>query len=128
MAAPARAPRPVRLLLDEMHSPAIAAALALDGFDVVAVAARVELKGTPDDELLAKAAEEGRAIVTENVGDFSRLASMWAAEGREHGGVIFTNPRRYDRAATACPGDVIAALRSLLATPLRWGPSMVWWL
>ncbi|MCU0261133.1 MAG: DUF5615 family PIN-like protein [Ilumatobacteraceae bacterium] len=118
----------MRLLLDEMHAPAIAEALRRDGVDVVAVAAEPTLRGMPDDELLSWATDAGRAVVTENVGDFARIAAAWAADGREHGGIIFTNPRRYDRASVAYPGDVVAALRSMLEEPPPWGPSAIWWL
>ena len=65
----------MRLLLDEMHAPAIAAALAEAGFDIVATAAEPSLRGSPDADLLDHATAAGRALVTENVADYSVLAS-----------------------------------------------------
>ena len=80
MEAAAGVARAVRLLLDEMHAPAVADALTADGWDVVAVAANPSLRGTSDEELLAYATAEGRALVTENIVDFAVIAARWAAE------------------------------------------------
>src|SRR3990170_1906685 len=65
--------RKVKLLLDEMHAPSIADALTEDSWDVVAVAAEAELRGMSDENLLARSAATGRALVTENVVDFVPL-------------------------------------------------------
>jgi predicted nuclease of predicted toxin-antitoxin system len=117
----------VRLLLDEMHAPAVGA-LTGDGWDVVAVAASVALRGTADDDLLAYAATEGRVLVTENIVDFAVIASRWASEERPHAGLIFTNPKRFNRATIAYPGTLVAALRALLEASFVLGPSGTWWL
>jgi hypothetical protein len=69
-----------------------------------------------------------RALVTENIGDFAALANAWAADGRSHAGLLFTNPHRFNRATVAYPSNLIAALRSFLSDPPAWGPSMLWWL
>lgn len=112
-----------------MHAPSIAGALAEDGHDVVAVAAEASLRGSPDADLLEHAATAGRVLVTENIVDFARLTERWAAEGRSHAGLIFTNPKRFNRASVAYPGDVIAALRRrFLAAPPIDGESWTWWL
>ncbi len=118
----------MRLLLDEMHAPAIAAALAEAGFDVVATAADPSLRGSSDADLLALATTAGRALVTENVGDFSVLASARAVDGEPHAGLIFTNPNRFNRATLAYPGNLIAALGSFLDDPPITGDSWTWWL
>ena len=118
----------MRLLLDEMHAPSIARALVGEGTDVLAVAAEASLRGSPDEDLLSQAADSGRALVTENVVDFSALADSWAVERRSHAGLVFTSPRRFNRASLAYPGDVIAALRQLVeASPIE-GESWIWWL
>ena len=67
MEAPANVARQVRLLLDEMHSPAIAEALVARGWDVVAVAAEPSLRGSSDTELLEYASRSDQILVTENV-------------------------------------------------------------
>ena len=54
----------MRLLLDEMWPPFAADALRRRGHDVVAVAARGELRAKFDDVVWAAALREGRAIVT----------------------------------------------------------------
>lgn len=118
----------MKLILDEMHAPGIADGLIAESFDVVAVAAQPELRGMSDEELLAHAATHGRALVTENVADLMMLTTQWAGEGREHAGVIFTNPRRFNRAALAYPGNLVAALRQFLNDPPITGKSWIWWL
>ena len=120
--------RAVRLLLDEMHAPAVANALTADGWDVVAVAANPSLRGTSDEELLAYATAEGRALVTENIVDFAVIVTRWAAEQRSHAGLIFTNPKRFNRATIAYPGNLVVALRALLEDPPAVGASGSGWL
>lgn len=118
----------MRLLLDEMRAPAIADALTEAGFDVVAVAADPSLRGSSDADLLDHAAAGGRALVTENVSDFSVLATARAVDGEPHAGLIFTNPARFNRATLAYPGNLIAALRNLLDAPPITGDSWIRWL
>ena len=118
----------VRLLLDEMHAPAVAEALAASGHDVVAVAADPLLRGRSDREVLEHACDVGRAVVTENVGDFAALAARWAGEGQDHCGLVFTSPRRFNRASLAVPGNLITALRTFLESPPVQGRSWQWWL
>lgn len=129
MAPPTGAARKVKLLiLDEMHSPIIAEALAQDSWEVVAVSAEVALRGLADEDVLAHAADNGQVLVTENLADFSVLSDRWAADGKTHPGLVFTNPRRFDRATIAYPGNLIAALKVFLADPPINGESWVWWL
>ena len=118
----------MKLLLDEMHAPSVAVELAAGAFDVVAVAAHPDLRGVPDEELLAYATTEQRALVTENVADFMPLATQWAGQHNAHGGLIFTNPKRFNRATLAYPGNLIASLRELLTDPPITGKSWIWWL
>lgn len=118
----------MRLLLDEMHAGSAARALTGEGFDVVAVCEVLDLRGRADDDLLGVAAAQERAIVTENVRDFAVLADTWATTGRTHHGIVFTSADRFNRAAKAYPGNLIAALRSLLAAPPVEGHAWVWWL
>lgn len=118
----------MKLLLDEMHAPSIAEALIIASWDVVAVAAAAELRGKSDEEILTYAASTGRALVTETVVDYATLSEQWAGGGRPHAGLVFTNPRRFNRATIAYPGNVITALRRFLAdTPIQ-GESWIWWL
>ena len=118
----------MRLLLDEMHAPAVAEALVASGHDVVAVAAEPELRGCSDRGLLEHADAADQAIVTENIGDFSSLAAGWASEARDHCGLVFTSPRRFNRASRAYPSNLIAALGAFLESPPVEGRSWQWWL
>jgi hypothetical protein len=71
-----RAPRPgdaESLLLDEMFSPALAATLAGEGFDVLAVAGHRLLASLSDPQIALWAAHSDRRVVTENVRDFAPL-------------------------------------------------------
>jgi hypothetical protein len=117
MAPPARSARRLKLLLDTHHSPTAAAALNAEGHDVVAGATEPNLARLADEELLAVATSEGRALVTENAKDFDRIVRTMSAHGEHHAGVVFTSPRRYHRGSAAYPGNLIAALRTLLADP-----------
>lgn len=111
-----------------MHAPAAADALRAERYDVAAVAAQPALRGTSDDDLLTYAAAQRLVIVTENVVDFAALTARWVTEGRTHAGVIFTSPRRFNRATRAYPGNLVAALRELLADPPQLGSASTWWL
>ena len=86
------------------------------------------LRGVSDADLFNYAAASGRAVVTENVADFSVLASRWATQKKAHTGLIYTNPRRFNRASLAYPGDLMAALRRFLDNPPVEGASWTWWL
>jgi hypothetical protein len=121
----------VKLLLDEMHAPAVAVELRSRGHDAVAVKERPELIGLPDRELLVAATAEGRALVTENVKDLAALHRSMTASGEHHAGIVFTHPRRFPRHAR----NHVAALAGALAQfvdaetgTLRAVESFVWWL
>lgn len=118
----------MKLLLDEMHSPSIAEALTKASWDVEAVASTAELRGMPDGDLLAYAAASGRALVTENIVDFALLTAQWAAENRPHAGLLYTNPKRFNRATLAYPGNLINALHTFLDDPPIDRESWTWWL
>ena len=118
----------MRILLDEMHAASIARALRERGIDAVAVTESSGLRGSSDVALLEHAAAEARAVVTENVRDFAPLAAQWAAEQRTHGGIGFTNPRRFDRRSLAYPGVLIDALDALASDERPSSPGAVIWL
>lgn len=102
-----------RLLLDEMLSPAIARQLCAKGHDVAAVAATAEYVGLPDEEILAGAAEAGRALVTANVKDFIPLDPRYRAASRSHAGLILLSSKTFPQGRTFVL-TVITALSSLL--------------
>ena len=118
----------MKLLLDEMHAPRVARTLTENGWDVIAVGAEPDLRGLPDADILAYATRTGRAVVTENVADFSILATRWATREENHEGIIFTNPNRFNRASLAYPGNLIRALDEILGETTDTGPSWTRWL
>lgn len=104
----------MRLLLDEHFSPRIARELRARGHDVVAVAERSDLIGRSDASHLQAMAGEGRAILTESVGDYAPLARARVRDGGAHAGLVFTNPRRFGRSEEGI-GALVRALAELMA-------------
>jgi hypothetical protein len=103
----------VRLLLDEHFSPRIARELRARGHDAVAVAERADLIGRSDGAQLDAMAAEGRAILTEDVGDFAPLGRARIRDGGRHAGLIFTNPRRFPRSEEGI-GALVRAAEALM--------------
>lgn len=87
----------MRLLLDEMYPARLARALRERGVDAEGVDERPPLRGLADEELLAIAAREERALLSENVADFMRLYGEWGAAGRAHAGVVIALSSRFSR-------------------------------
>ena len=106
----------MKLLLDEMWPPAIAAALRERGHDVVAVAERPDLRGQPDEVIFAEALADARAIVTENVVDYRPLASAALRADRASPTLIFSSNRNYPRAARRTAGRLVVGLDTLLTS------------
>ena len=106
----------MKLLLDEMWPPAIAAALRGRGHEVVAVAERADLRGMPDAAIFDAALAEGWVIVTENVVDYRPLAADAMRAGRAYPAMIFTSNRAYPRANRRTAGRLVVALDALLTT------------
>ena len=103
----------MKLLLDEMLSPAIARELCARGYDVESVAGHSDRESRSDPEVLALARAEHRAVVTNNVRDFRPLHYEAIAPGAAgHFGMIFM-PSSYRR-TRADTGRIIAALEALL--------------
>ncbi len=103
----------MRLLLDEMLSPVIAAELQTRGYDLQAVAAHPQWEALPDPGVLALARSQRRAVVTNNVRDFRRLhVEAVMPGGPGHYGVIFMSGN-YRRTKSDI-GRIIAALEAKL--------------
>jgi hypothetical protein len=81
--------RGIRLFTDEMMNPRLAGTLVRHGYDAESCqwAGRSNLS-IPDDQQLIYARQQGRAILTFNVGDFERLDRAWRARGWTHAGII----------------------------------------
>lgn len=102
----------MRLLLDEMISPAIARALRERGHDVDAIKRdRPELESLPDIDLVRKMAAERRAIVTNDLDDFPPIHDRIVARDEEHYGMLFTDDETMPRNKRSIPlwVDTLAA-------------------
>lgn len=77
----------LRLYLDEMIPPHLARVLRQYGYDVV-TAQEVGRLGKSDVEQLQYATIQGRAVLTFNIRDFTKLHQGWHEEGKPHGGII----------------------------------------
>ena len=103
----------VRLLLDEMFSPAIAAELRGLGHDVIAVADRPDLRSKSDEEVFAWASAELRWLLTENVKDFRPIMLRALPAGPPGCGLLYTSSRAFPRSRKN-PGPLIMALHAWL--------------
>lgn len=76
-----------RLYFDRHVIGRLADDLRAQGYDVL----RTEEAGldtATDEEQLALAAREGRALLTFNIRDFAPLHATWQAAGRRHAGIV----------------------------------------
>jgi hypothetical protein len=64
---------------------------------VIAAEAEEELRGLPDEELLAFCTRERRVLVSENVADFMPLVHRLGERSDEHYGLVFSSPASMPR-------------------------------
>jgi hypothetical protein len=98
----------LKLLLDEMYSPGLAKALRAADVDACTVA-ELGLAGSSDPEVFAAAIADGRALLTENVADFVRIAAEHLTAGRHHPGVLIALSSRFSRRAAGI-GPLVTAI------------------
>jgi hypothetical protein len=104
----------LKLLIDEMYPPTIAERLRDRRHDAEAVTERSELRALADADLFALAQEELRALVTENIDDFSVIASGHDQRGQAHHGLVLVPPGNYPRGRTGTIGRMVTGLDGLL--------------
>lgn len=87
----------VRLLLDAHIHPQLAGLLRAHGIDADSAIEWREgsLASAPDLELLGVAHEEGRTLVTFDVGSIPTLIRQLAEAGMDHSGVIYISTKTY---------------------------------
>lgn len=90
------------LLLDEMYPAALAEALRAAGVDATTVAEQ-KLAGFSDIEVFGAAVVGGYVMLTENVGDFTRIAAEHSASGGHHPGVLIALSSRFSRRRAGIP-------------------------
>ena len=80
--------------LDEDVFKSLAPALRTRGFDAVSVH-DLGHYGWADEEHLAYAADEGRAVFSFNAPDFIALHTLYHQEGRPHAGIVLSKQRAF---------------------------------
>lgn len=112
------------LLLDEMFTDDIAQQLRTKGCDVISVVADSALVGLPDDQILAYATAEGRALVTANIKDFIPLDTRYRAADQSHAGLILVSTKTFPQ-NRGFPSAVATALATLLSGTAKIQPGQV---
>jgi predicted nuclease of predicted toxin-antitoxin system len=102
----------LKLLLDEMYSPALAGALRAGDIDACTVT-DLGLAGSSDPEVFAAAIAFGRTLLTENVADFTRISADHLVAGQHHPGVLIALSSRFSRRAAGI-GPLVAAIRDIV--------------
>lgn len=98
----------MKLLLDEMYPARLADALRAEGIEATTVAA-IGLAGSADPDVFAAAVARGYAILTENVGDFTRIAADHSTAGEHHHGLLIALSSRFSRQPAGSAALVAAA-------------------
>lgn len=106
----------MKLLLDEMYPARMAATLRADGIEATTVA-ELGLAGSADPDVFAAALAGGYALVTENVGDFTRLAAEHSIAGGHHPGLLIALSSRFSRQPAGATA-LVAAVREVARQPL----------
>lgn len=112
------------LLLDEMFTDDIAQQLRSQGYDVLSVVADPALVGLPDDQILAHATAEGRALVTANIKDFIPLDTRYRAADQSHAGLVLVSTKTFPQ-NRGFPSAVATALAALLGNTAKIQPGQV---
>jgi hypothetical protein len=97
-----------------MFSDDIAEQLRAKGYDVISIVADPTLIGLPDDQVLAYAATEGRALVTANIKDFVPLDGRYRAAGQAHAGLILVSTKAFPQ-NRGFPSAITTSLGTLLS-------------
>jgi hypothetical protein len=84
------------VLVDEMYPAAAAEALRASGIDATTVT-DLRLAGAPDTEIFGAAIAGGFGVLTENLGDFARIAAEHTTGGGHHAGLLIALSSRFSR-------------------------------
>jgi hypothetical protein len=93
------------------------------------VTERPELRALADADLFALAQTERRAVLTEDVADFSAVVDGYDLRGQPHFGLILVPSGAYPRGRPATIGRIVIALDRLLGEhPGETATSLRYWL
>jgi predicted nuclease of predicted toxin-antitoxin system len=115
------------LLLDEMFSPVVAAALRNLGHDVTSIAEQPALRAMTDEDVFAFAAAHGQWLLTENVKDFQPILQQALQAGAPTARLLFTSSRVFPRSRKN-PGPLIEAVHAWLTAGIPPPPVTEDWL
>jgi hypothetical protein len=101
----------VKLLLEEMYPAALASELRAAGIEAATVSA-LGLAGRPDADVFATAIADGHVILTEDVGDYTRMAADHIADGAHHHGLLIALSSRFSRRPAGI-AVLVAAIKSV---------------
>ena len=107
----------MKVLVDEMYPAAVAEALRASGIEATTVA-DLRLGGAPDAEIFRAAVAGGLCVITENVGDFARLAADHSSGGGHHAGVLIALSSRFSRRPAGLQ-PLVAAIRAIADEPIE---------
>ena len=107
----------MKLLVDEMYPAAVAEALHAAGIEATTVGA-LRLAGASDAEVFGAAVAGGYAVLTENVGDFARIAAEHSTAGGHHHGVLIALSSRFARRPAGIP-PLVAAIQPVAKEQLE---------
>ena len=104
-----------------MWAPTIAVELRKRHFDVVAINepdSAVRYAGIADDQVFARAQEDARVVVTDNIVDYEKARRDWETRGSAHHGVVYAlNPPFNRHRGSAVIGQMVRALELFLSSP-----------
>jgi hypothetical protein len=106
----------VEVTSDSPRGSGLAAALREKGIDAVTVA-ELALSGRSDFDVFTVAADEGYAVLIENVSDFARISGDHLGAGGHHHGVLIALSSRFLR-RPAGYGAIVAAVAAIAGEQL----------
>jgi len=101
----------VKILVDEMYPATVAGAVAATGIEATTVA-DLRLAGASDRELFGATVAGGYSVLTENVGDFARIAAEHSMAGGHHHGVLIALSSRFSRRPAGI-GPLVEAVQAI---------------
>jgi hypothetical protein len=101
----------VKILVDEIYPATVTGALHAAGIQAATVA-DLRLGDASDPEVFGAAVAGGYTVLTENVGDFARIAAEHSTAGRYHHGVLIALSRRFSRRPAGI-APLVAAIQAV---------------